>query len=165
MFMDSSTNELVTGRSFNGQKFYLHKRTGSIESITLKEGQFFWRIKARALPERKGVALVQIQVLHKEIGASAIKRLPGLKTGENIYHDMGIKLNMSPGDFVVIGPSNEENPQINLSDLYFQRHGDIIVPRTENTQAKDSKGQPFYKIERNIPLTRVYVFACMGVEN
>jgi len=165
LFMDRSTNELVTGRSYHGQKFYLHKRSGSIEPITLKNGQFFWRVKARAMAERKGVALVQIQILQKEIGTLTSKKLPGFKTGENIYYDMGIRLNMSPGDFVVIGPSAEENPQITLGDLYFQRHGDIIIPKIEDTDARDNNGQPFYKIEKNIPLTRVYVFACMGVEN
>jgi hypothetical protein len=165
MFIDNSTNEMVAGRSYYGQKFYLHKRTGNIESITLKNGQFFWRVKARALAERKGVALVQIQILHKDLSALTPNRLPGKKTGEQIYYDMDIKLNMSPGDFVVIGPSDKDNPQITLSDLYFQRHGDIIVPRIEEPNAKGSKGQLLHKIVRNIPLTRVYVFSCRGVEN
>ena len=165
LFINNSTNEIVAGRSLYGQKFYLHKRTGNIESITLKDGQFFWRVKARALPERKGVALVQIQVLQKELASLAAKKLPGVKTAENVYYDMNIKLNMSPGDFVVIGPSGEENPQITLSDLYFQRRGDIIVPRLGEGEPRDSQGRPFYKIDRDIPLRRVYVFTCTGVEN
>ena len=164
IFLDSSTNEIVAGRAFQGQTFYLHKRSGQTEMVTLKDGQFLWRVKARALPERKGVALVQIQMLHKEL-AAIMKRLPGQKTGETIYHDMDIKLNMSPGDFVVIGPASEENPQVKLGDLYFQRRGDLVIPKTRDRSDKDSQGQPLYKIEKNIPLTRVYVFACMGVES
>lgn len=165
LFMGSSTNEVVTGGSPAGQTFYLHKRSGQSEVVTLKDGQFLWRVRARALSEREGSAMVQIVPQQKESVSNAIKKMPGFEgAGENVYHDMAVKVYMTPGDFIIIGPASEETAQITLSDFYFRRKGNIIVPDIKEGKIPDD-GQPSYKIEKNIPLIRIYAFVCARVKN
>ena len=55
---------------------------------------------------------------------------------------MTIKLNMTPDDFIVIGPIEDDDSQVNLGDLFFQRYGDIIVPSSEEGS--------FYEMKKNM---------------
>jgi hypothetical protein len=166
LFMNTATNEVIIEGGYAGQTFYLHKRSGQSETVTLKDGQFSWRVKARALSEKEGSAMVQILPQQKEHVGGTIKKIPGFeRTGEHVYHDMSIKAYMSEGDFIIIGPTSEELGQVTLSDILFRGKGDIIVPDIKEGQEPTSDGQMFYKIEKNIPLIRVYVFGCMRVKN
>ena len=167
LFWDSLPNDAAVGRSFQDQAFYLYGRRGQKDIITLSDGQLLLRINAIALPKRKGVCLIQIKMLHKEVVLSAIKNIPGYEnTGETNFNDLSIKLNMSPGDFVVLGPTLQESDQVKLGDLYFKRRGSVIVQKSkEELNNTSDSNKATFKIKKDAPLTRLYIIACVGVEN
>ena len=110
--------------------------------------------------------MVQIVPQQKDYVSMSIKKIPGFeRTGEHVYHDMSMKVYMAQGDFIIIGQACDELGQVTLSDLYFRRKGDIIVPDIKEGQEPVEQSKMLYRIEKNIPLTRVYVFACIRIKN
>ena len=172
LFIDTSSNDIAIDSTRQGQIFFLHKRSNQPELIKLPAGQLVWEINARALTERKGVGLVKIEAAHLKDVLPTIKKIPGYEqSGQTTFNDISIKLNMSPGEFVVIGPKIEDNDQIRLSNLYFEREGNFVSPITDDDQKLIDNGMvpteasQRFKVEKNIPLLRLYIFACMDVKN
>ena len=165
IFIDSSSSDVPVGNSYDSQTFYLAKKADNYELIKLSEGQLAWKVSARALPKKQGMGLVQIKAIHEEEVLPALAKVPGYETvGETAFHDIAVKLNITPGEFVVIGPDMKESERITLSELFFQRTGDILTPipldeqNIENTNLK-------YKVEKKVKLLRLYVFACTGIKS
>lgn len=173
LFMDSSTSDVEVASTYRGQSFYLSERNISPQLVKLPAGQLRFRVRARALPERKSVGLVQIEAVHIEDVLPALKKIPGYEqSGETTFGDISMKLNMTAGEFVVIGPNIDDSDQVRLSDLYFRREGDVVVPIEGDEKPSELTGGIFtsennkkYRIKKNTPLLRLYVFACMDVKN
>ena len=165
LFMNSSLSDVVTGSSYDGQSFYLERRRDDPELVKLRGGRLLWRVSARAMPDREGIGLVQIKALHKEEVLSAITKVPGYEqSGETLFNDISIKLNMAPGEFVVIGPAIEQGDRITLGDLYFKRQGDIATPISKDKDNTETI-HTTVTVEKNVPLLRLYAFVCTGVSN
>jgi hypothetical protein len=165
LFLDSATNRIPAAETYNKQSFYLHKRRGEPELVKLPTGQLLFEVKARALPDGGGYGLVQIEAMHQKNILPTLTNIPGYENaGKTIFNQISFKLNMTVGEFVVLGPSLDESDRVTLADLFFKRTGDIFVP-IETEIDSDKIMTPKYRIEKNIPLIRLYVFACVGIKN
>lgn len=165
IFIDSSSSDIVTGATYEGQTFYLSKRRQQHELVKLPAGQLVWRVSARALPNRQGIGLAQIKAVHKEDVLPALTKLPGYENvGETPFNDIAVKLNITPGEFVIIGPDLKDSDRITLSEFFFKRIGDIIAPVPPKQQQLEQTDMK-YKLDKNVPLIRLYVFICTGIKN
>lgn len=181
IFYDENGND-VYGRKISSNTTVRYiANDGSSAQAELANGAFAWRIKAKKLAKRRGAAQVKIQGMFVKGYGNFMSRFPGMKTkGEVIFKPAGMIMNMDEGDFILLGPHPEIDHSIsrgnidntdlsldqgNLASWFFNLRGNFTMPKPPRDEANNSSGQTYYEIKKNVPLVKVYLIACMGVEN
>lgn len=138
-------------------------RHGETKENTLQAGRAFFRIKAMPIVQRKGLAAVKVQALYKD---NFGKTLP-LPTGatirnETLFDFTSLRLEMNEGEFLIIAPDKYTDDYSSINGLFFSFVGDYPEP-VENPESIIHG--PGFKIKHGVPLVRIYMLACIKVDN
>ena len=166
---------------------YFDLSLNSKETI-LGPGMLGWRIKARDIPDRRGMIQARIQGLYKK-QFNLLSRLKdddgentSLGTGEIIFKPSSMVMNLNDGDFVLIGalpeailseplidnkrftisPKGPALERMRLCELFFRTRGTMIMPKPG---AETQTGEVIYKPYKDVEIAEVFVIVSLGVEN
>jgi hypothetical protein len=136
----------------------------------ITQGRLAWRIKARPLEDKKKTALIQIMPVSKPDIPPGINPFVRRKRSRMVIFDaIGFKLEMTPGDFVVLSPESydlDTSPDtINSTDSEeSELSKETPKVSTGSNLKKSTLGDLFFEVE-NKPLIRLFVVVCMGTGN
>lgn len=101
--------------------FYVSVK-GTMEGVDIGQGQLALRVKAESIPDKRGVCEVRVEPVYLSPAAMFIsKTKKSRKKNELVFDAAAFKLQMSDGDFVLLGPEKYEQHRITLSSLLFSR--------------------------------------------
>jgi hypothetical protein len=123
------------------QTIFYTDAENSVIGRSLSDGVLVWNIRSRPISSVRGVAQVQIEPVSRRSIDMVLARM-GKKVSEdkNEFAFAGFELQMSMGDFVLLGPSEYQSDRITLSSLFFT-------------------------VQRDKPVIRLYLIVCAGVGN
>lgn len=123
------------------QTIFYNDAENNVVGRSLHDGALVWNIRARPISSVKGVAQVHIEPVFRRSADMAFSHL-GEKTiaEDNEFAFAGFHLNMSAGEFVLLGPEKYQSDRITLSSLFFT-------------------------VEKDEPAIRLYLIVCTGVSN
>ncbi|MBN2455447.1 MAG: hypothetical protein JXB29_02750 [Sedimentisphaerales bacterium] len=119
--------------------FYISK--GSGETITLGPGWLNLRVRANKIPDSRGVCNVVVSPVFVPAFRGRDENSPG-PTADKIYPftSLGLRLKMSPGEFVLIGPERDISRKGTVASLFF-------------------------RVSKPKPAARIYLFVCYRIED
>lgn len=165
IFDDDGHDIPVTGSNNPQTMLYISKER-IITIANLDSGQFIWRIKAKAIPQRRGTAGVTIMPVFKNNYQSKFAKLfEGVKPGETVFGSAGFGLNMSYEDFVLIGPSRYNTEQTTLCNSFFARIRDYVINEPSQYQPGSVTMTKPVTVKKNAPMIHLYMIVCVRVDN
>ena len=126
----------------------------SREGANVGPGILALRIRAEKIPAFRGVCNVNAcPVFSPPITVSAIPQLAArAQLREFLFHSAAFGVNMSPGDFVLLGPEKYIEDQTALGGLFFSKpEGSLFLNRMER------------KPPERKPAVRVFLLVCTGI--
>lgn len=148
-----------------GKYFYTHL-DGSVSPQSLGPGYLMFRIKARPVPDRRGVAYLSVQPLFSRGLDDAMYRLVGKKRpGETVFDAASFDLKAVAGDFVILSSTEPKQGLAMISELFCRVDRQIKMRNPDLTGdiAKDARISAM--ISRDVNMIRAYVILCTGVTN
>ena len=119
---NGQSNDVAISATGGEQKVYYTSDKGEIEGVTLRRGQIGLRIQADKIAGAREVCRIMVLPVFSPAGRSWIPLLStGGKSGEYLFESAGFRLNISPGDFVMLGPEKYDGGQTTLSGLLFSK--------------------------------------------
>ncbi len=117
---DGQSNDVAI-RALNPEQtvFYISNK-GTMEGATFGQGGLGLRIQADKIPGSRGVCTVRVLPVFSPPRRSRIPLLSG-GGGEFLFESSGFRLNISPGDFVLIGPEKYDSGHATLGSLLFSK--------------------------------------------
>lgn len=108
---------------------------------TVSFGRLVLRIKAKRIPDSRGVCSVTFLPVFMPLAIGLIQQLPSRKRpGEVEFSAVGFGLRMGPGDFIFLAPAKYLEDQVTLGGLFFSR-------------------------EEYKPVVRTYLIVCTGIND
>ncbi len=136
----------------------------------ISPGKLAWRIIATPIDDKPGTAKVSIAAVSKpDFSRSADPFLESRKPKAVIYDASQFELEMSPGDFLVLGPEKYD-PEISLETLGLTESGEFELLESGPREIADPQvgdltlGRLLFKVERQ-PLVRFFVVVCIRTGN
>ena len=165
IFDDDGHDIPVAGINNPQTMLYISKER-IITTANLDNGQFTWRIKAKAIPQRRATAGVTIMPVFKNNNQPGFTKLiEGAKPGEMVFGSAGFGLNMSSEDFVLIGPSRYNIGQTTLCNTFFARIRDYVINEPSQYQSGGVTMTKPVTVKKNAPMIRLYMIVCVRVGN
>lgn len=137
---------------------------------TISPGQLAWRIVAVPIEDKPRTAEVNIVAISKPdftMNSDMLQAKGKAKTV--IYNVSGIELEMSPGDFLVLGPEKYD-PELSLDTLSLTASGEFELLEDDPNDVADAGtgemtlGKLLLKIEDK-PSVRFFVVVCIRTGN
>lgn len=139
LLLDGNANDVSIILLRDEQEIFYVPQGGVMEGVSVGSGKLVWRIKAEKKPGSRGVCKVEAEPVFLPPRHSLIPQLAAEeKTKEYVFSSAGFGLEMTPGDFVFIGPEKYINHRITLAGIFF--------------------GQPQQK-----PAIRTYLLVCTAI--
>ncbi|MCK4913730.1 MAG: hypothetical protein KAS69_03930 [Planctomycetes bacterium] len=139
LLLDGNANDVSITLLHNEQEIFYVSQGGVMEGVSVGSGKLAWRIKAEKKPGSRGVCKVEAVPVFLPPRRSLIPQLAAEeKTEEYVFSSAGFGLEMTPGDFVFVGPQKYINHRITLAGIFF--------------------GQPQQK-----PAIRTYLLVCTAI--
>jgi hypothetical protein len=150
---DGQSNDVGIAALGREEKVFYISDEGTREAASLGPGQLGLRLKADRIPSSRGVCKVSLLPVFSPPRLRGIPLLDsGEKPGELLFTSMGFSVNISPGDFVLLGPEKYDNEQITLGSLLF---------------SKPEGSMFFNELERKMPelkpAVRLFLLVCTGM--
>jgi hypothetical protein len=130
---DGQSNDVaITALNPEQTVFYISNK-GTTEGATFGRGGLGLRIQAYKIPGSRGVCTVSVLPVFSPPRRSRIPLTSGRdKTGEFLFESAGFRLNISPGDFVLLGPEKYDSMQTTLGGLLFSKpQGSLFLNELE----------------------------------
>ena len=119
LFNDMANDMTVSILNKKQTVFYTSSK-GEMLGETIGPGKLALRIKAEQLPSSRGVCMVSIKPIFSSLIKSKISRATkGGAKGELVFNSFGFRLKMTPGDFILLGPTKYINNKITLAGHLF----------------------------------------------
>ncbi len=140
LLLSENQSDYVPVASIESERTVFYARAdGKIAGLSVSKGMAAFHVKAQGIPATRGAFRLSLQPVFRKPLASRIKQLAGKKNYEDTTFDsIGFEMQMSPGQFVLVGPGEYGTEQMSLSGLFF-RHS---KPR---------------------PLVRIYLILCRNI--
>lgn len=150
---DGQTNDVGIAALGREQKVSYTSDEGATEGAAPGPGQLGLRIKAERIPSSRGVCKVSLLPAFSRTRRRRIPLLEsGGKSGELLFTSMGFSVNISPGDFVLLGPEKYDSEQITLGSLLFSKpEGSLFFNELER------------KMPELKPAVRLFLLVCTGI--
>ncbi|MBW8002356.1 MAG: hypothetical protein FVQ80_10095 [Planctomycetes bacterium] len=119
--VDQSEN-LPIKMLYDRQTIFYVSNEGVMEGTDIGPGSVVLRLNARNIGNQRGTCQVKIEPVYsppRTKFASKTKR--SRRKGEIFFDGMAFNLDMSDGDFVLLGPEKYEKYRITLSSLFFSK--------------------------------------------
>lgn len=119
---DGQSNDVAIAALNEEQTVFYISNKGTMEGATFGRGGLGLRVQADKIPGSRGVCTVRVVPVFSPPIRSRIPLLSGGEaTREFLFESAGFRLNISPGDFVLLGPEKYESGQTTLSSLLFSK--------------------------------------------
>ena len=165
VFDDQGDDVQVGTLDEQGKYFYTHL-DGSVSPQSLGPGNLMFRIKARPVPDRRGVAYLSVQPLFSRGLDDTMYRLAGRKmSGETVFDAASFDLKTVAGDFVVLSSTEPEQGLAMISELFCRVDSQIKMRNPDLTGKVAIDGSISAMIHKDVNMIRAYVILCTGVEN
>jgi hypothetical protein len=93
---------------------------GKVVGLSLSKGVLALQMNAQKIPETRGASRLTVQPVFRRPGPEKLKKLIDKKNNQDtIFDSTGFEIQMSPGQFVMLGPGQYGLGQMNLSGLFF----------------------------------------------
>jgi len=123
------------------QTIFYTDAENNVVGRSLSDGVLVWSIRSRPISSVRGVAQVQIEPVSRRSIDMVLARMgKKVSADKNEFAFAGFELQMSMGDFVLLGPGEYQSDRITLSSLFFT-------------------------LQRDKPVIRLYLIVCAGVNN
>jgi hypothetical protein len=117
---DGQSNDFAIAALGREQTVFYISKEGTMEGAKFGRGRLGLRIQAEKIPGSRGVCKVSVLPVFSPLKGSGIPLLSAREQkGEFPFESMGFRLNISPGDFVLLGPEKYDSGQKTLSSLLF----------------------------------------------
>ncbi len=127
--------------------------SGATEGTTTGPGSIVLRIKASRIAGARGVCDVDMYPAFSVPVAGTIPALTAqARAGEFPFAAAGLKLRMSPGDLVILGPAKYSNDRMTLGSLFFSKPDGGLFPDEDE-----------WKPPKLRPAVRVFVLVCTAI--
>ena len=95
---------------------------GSAEGVTIGPGKLNLKIKVQKMASVKGICKFKAIPSSPSPIKDILSRLPDRKNdGDFDFDVLGFNVNMSPGDFLLLGSRQKNNDPLSLANLFFNR--------------------------------------------
>ena len=149
----------------HGKYFYTHL-DGSVSPQSLGPGYLVFRIKARPVPDRRGVAYLSVQPLFSRGLDDAMYRLAGRKrAGEAVFDAASFDLKAVAGDFVILSSTEPKQGLAMISELFCRVDRQIKTRNPDLTGEVAIDANISVMIHKDVNMIRAYVILCTGVSN
>ena len=119
---DGQSNDVAIAALGEEQTVFYISNKGTMEGASFGRGGLGLRVQAEKIPGSRGVCTVSVLPVFSPVKRSRIPLLSGgEKTGEFLFESAGFSLNISPGDFVLLGPEKYDSGQTILNSLLFSK--------------------------------------------
>jgi hypothetical protein len=119
---DRQSNDFAIAALGREQTVFYISNKGTMEGAKFGRGRLGLRIQAEKIPGSRGVCKVSVLPVFSSPKRSLIPLLSARgKKGEFLFEPAGFRLNISPGDFVLLGPEKYDSGQKTLSSLLFSK--------------------------------------------
>ena len=147
---DGQPQNITIARLNHKQSVFYISSAGSTEDADLGPGVIALQIKAEQFPPQKAVCKMTALPAFLPLISSPIPQLSAqAKTGEFPFNSIGFSTEMSPGDFVFLGPQKYISHQITLAGLFF------APPRIETGFSSPAEK----------PAARCYLIVCTAIND
>ena len=145
---DGQSNDVIVSQLQDEHTIFYVSTEGVMEGVAIGPGQLSLRIKARKIAGRRGICRVEVTPVFVSPTLEVIPQLDNnAKSGDFAFASVGFKVNMSPGDFVLIGSRKYHSHQITLDSLFFSTPLSAI-----NKASSESK-----------PIISLYLIICTDI--
>jgi len=101
--------------------FFYAASDGKAAGLSLSNGLAAFRIKVQGIPDTSDAVRMSLKPVFRSSLASRIKKLATRTSYEDIVFDsIGLEMQMSPGQFILLGPGEYSGVQMSLSRLFFE---------------------------------------------
>ncbi|MCK5226147.1 MAG: hypothetical protein KAQ89_05470 [Planctomycetes bacterium] len=139
LLLDGNANDVSITLLRDEQEIFYVPQSGVMEGVSTGSGKLAWRIKAKKKSGSRGVCKVEAEPVFLPPRQKPIPQLAAQEeAGEYVFSSAGFGLEMTPGDFVFVGPEKYINHRITLAGIFF--------------------GQPQQK-----PAIRTYLLVCTAI--
>jgi hypothetical protein len=119
---DGQSNDIAIAALGREQTVFYTSNKGTMEGAKFGRGRLGLQIQAEKMAGARGVCRVSVLPVISASERSKIALLSAReKSGEFLFESAGFRLNISPGDFVLLGPEKYESGQTTLSSLLFSK--------------------------------------------
>ena len=166
MVFNDDGDDIPVAKAKAGQTISYNDIDGITTETAPDNGLFVLRIKAKPIARLRDTAEVDIRPVCKRGKRGTVALLTEkLKNKEVVFDSTAVKLRMSEGDFVLLGPKKYYPQQMPLSNLFFTLRGNFFFPRTSMEQADEkTPSDKAAKWHKDIPLLRLYMIVCTRVK-
>jgi hypothetical protein len=91
-----------------------------VSGVTVGPGQSFFRFTASTIPDMRGVCRLTVEPIFQ----STVRQYPTSgNTSELVFKAVSFSAQMSPGDFLLLGPSDYADQDMTLRGIFFSSPG------------------------------------------
>ncbi len=118
------------------QTIWYYTSYGALEGTSVGSGSLTLRIRAEKIPAARGSCTVYVLPAFQRSTAVLIPQLAKREKSCGVaFNSLGIKLTMTPGDFVLLGPEKYISNEATLAGMFFSRLGRKPIVSTYNSKA------------------------------
>jgi hypothetical protein len=119
---ENQSDYIPIARIENERTVFYAETDGRVVGLSLSNGQAAFQVKTQSIPTIRGAFRLVLQPVFRKPMISKLKQLAGKKNYEEITFDsVGLEMQMSPGQFVLLGPREYERDRMSLSRLFFKK--------------------------------------------
>ena len=119
---DGQSNDVAIAAIAQEQTVFYTSDKGTKGGIKLGRGQIGLRVQAEKIAGAREVCRGSVLPVFSPPGRSWVPLLSAReKADEFLFESVGFRLNISPGDFVLLGPGKYDSGQTTLSGLLFSK--------------------------------------------
>jgi hypothetical protein len=121
LLLSGQSNDVGVGRLYDEQTVFYTASAGSAGAATVGPGRVCLRIKADKIAGSRGVCKVEAQPVF----------IPSkMRSAALFFSCCRFVVQMGPGDFVLVGPTEYVSGRMSLASLFFSRDKPVPVMRT-----------------------------------
>ncbi len=123
LLLPENQSDYIPIARIEGERTVFYAETdGRVVGVSLSNGLAAFRVKTQNIPTTRGAFRLGLQPVFRKPMISKLKQLAEKKNDEEIIFDsVGLEMQMSPGQFVLLGPREYGREQMSLSRLFFKK--------------------------------------------
>jgi len=121
LLLFKTQSDYVSAASVEDERtFFYVEANGKVAGLSLSNGLVAFRIKVQGIPGTRGAARMSLQPVFRCPVAGRTGKLATRTSYEDIVFDsIGLEMQISPGQFILLGPGEYGGGQMSLSRLFF----------------------------------------------